>query len=121
MKNNSIIQSFRVAFNGLKYALTSQRNLKIQGILALIAIILGITLKITRMEWAIVLTCIGLVMGLELMNTALEILLDKIHPEHDDAIGRAKDVAAAAVLLTSICSALAGIYVFYVRISALFD
>jgi diacylglycerol kinase (ATP) len=48
-------------------------------------------------------------------------LLDKIHPEHDDAIGRAKDVAAAAVLLASICSALAGIYVFYVRISALFD
>jgi hypothetical protein len=54
--------------NGLKAAFQGQRNLRIQGTIALFTIALGIGLKITRMEWAIIFTCIGLVMGLELLN-----------------------------------------------------
>ncbi|MEK0421020.1 MAG: hypothetical protein RLZZ161_871 [Bacteroidota bacterium] len=72
------------------------------------------------MEWAIIFTCIGLVMGLELLNSAIEVLLDKLHPDKDAAIGKAKDIAAAAVLLASVCSVIAGFWIFYVRISALF-
>lgn len=106
---------------GLKVAFREQRNLRIQAIIAVFTIALGIWLKITRMEWAIIFACIGLVMGLELLNSAIEVLLDKLHPETDNSIGKAKDIAAGAVLLASICSVIAGFWIFYVRISALFN
>ncbi len=120
MPNIHFKSSLKNALNGLKAAFYEQRNLRIQSVVAVLTISLGIWLKITRMEWAILFVCIGLVMGLELVNSAIEVLLDKIHPERDEAIGKAKDIAAAAVLLASVCSAIAGFWIFYVRISALF-
>jgi diacylglycerol kinase len=121
MQNTHFLSSLKNAMNGLKAAFQGQRNLRIQATIALFTIALGIGLKITRMEWAIIFTCIGLVMGLELLNSAIEVLLDKIHPEKDPAIGKAKDIAAGAVLLASICSLIAGFWIFYIRISALFN
>lgn len=121
MQNTHFLSSVKNAVNGLKAAFQGQRNLRIQCAVAFVTISLGIWLKITRIEWAIIFTCIAMVMGLELMNSAIEVLLDKIHPEKDPAIGKAKDIAAGAVLLASICSLIAGFWIFYVRISALFN
>ncbi len=121
MQNHHFKSSLRNALNGLKAAFYEQRNLRIQAAVAVLTVLMGIWLKITRMEWAIVFTCIGLVMGLELLNSAIEVLLDKIHPEKDVAIGKAKDIAAGAVLLASVCSVIAGFWIFYVRISAMFN
>lgn len=106
--------------NGFREALKTQRNLRIHVVAAFIAVTLGIWLHITRLEWAAILGCIGLVMSMELINSALEMLLDKLHPERDPMIGKAKDIAAAAVLVAAICSLLVGFAVFYVRIAALF-
>jgi diacylglycerol kinase len=121
MQNSHFLLSVKNALKGLSVAFREQRNLRIQVTITLLAIVLGIWLKITRMEWAIIFTCMGLVMGLELMNSAIEVLLDKLHPEYDAAIGKAKDIAAGAVLLAAICSAIVGFWIFYVRISALFN
>jgi len=121
MQHTNFISSLNNALQGLKVAFREQRNLRIQTVIAVFTIALGIWLRITRMEWAIIFTCIGLVMGLELLNSAIEVLLDKLHPEKDAAIGKAKDIAAGAVLLASICSLIAGFWIFYVRISALFN
>lgn len=121
MQNIRFISSVKNALKGLSAAFREQRNLRIQSTISLLAIVVGVWLKITRMEWAIIFTCIGLVMGLELMNSAIEVLLDKLHPENDSAIGKAKDIAAGAVLIAAICSAIVGFWIFYVRISALFN
>lgn len=121
MRHTNFISSVKNALKGLKVAFLEQRNLRIQALVALFTISLGIWLKITRMEWAIIFTCVGLVMGLELLNSAMEVLLKKLHPEKDAAIGKAKDIAAGAVLLASLCSVIAGLWIFYVRISALFN
>ncbi|NBP05899.1 MAG: diacylglycerol kinase family protein [Bacteroidetes bacterium] len=120
MQHTNFISSVKNAIKGLRTAFREQRNLRIQAMVAVLTIFIGIWLKITRMEWAIIFTCIGLVMGLELLNSAIEVLLDKLHPDKDAAIGKAKDIAAAAVLLASVCSVIAGFWIFYVRISALF-
>jgi len=121
MQNSHFLSSVKNALKGISAAFREQRNLRIQTAIAVLTIALGIWLRITRMEWAIIFTCIGLVMGLELLNSAIEVLLDKLHPEKDAAIGKAKDIAGGAVLLASICSLIAGFWIFYVRISALFN
>jgi len=113
--------SLRYALAGISAGLKGQRNIKIQLSIALLAIVAGIWLKVTRLEWALIFICIGLVLALELMNTAIEKLADKLHPGEDSEIGKVKDIAAGAVLVISICAALAGFAIFYVRIMALFD
>jgi len=62
----------------------------------------GFYFQITTTEWLAVLLCFVLVISLEMVNTAIEILANKINPEKDEAIGRAKDVAAGAVLVAAI-------------------
>ena len=121
MPNTHFITSVKNALKGISSAFREQRNLRIQSTVALLVIVMGVWLKTTRMEWAMIFTCIGLVIGLELMNSAIEVLLDKLHPEKDVAIGKAKDIAAGAVLLAAICSVIVGFWIFYVRISALFN
>lgn len=121
MRRQSLISSFGNALRGLSRAFKTQRNLRLQGAAAILAVLLGRYLHITRYEWAIVFLCIGLVMGLELLNTALEELLDKLHPEKDEKIGMAKDMAAAAVLFASLMALLAGFGVFFVRVVYLFN
>lgn len=120
MRRQSLISSFSNALRGMGRAFKTQRNLRIQGAAAIMAVLLGRYLHITRFEWAIVFLCIGLVIGLELLNTALEELLNKLHPEWDEKIGWAKDMAAAAVLFASIMALLAGFSVFFVRVMYLF-
>lgn len=120
MRQQPLSGSFKNAINGFREALKTQRNLRIHVAAAFIVVSLGIWLHITRLEWAAILGCIGLVMSLELVNSALEMLLDKLHPERHPMIGKAKDMAAAAVLVAAVCSVLIGFAVFYVRIAALF-
>lgn len=113
---SGLFKSFIYAVQGISAAFKGQRNIKIQVAAGIFCIMAGWYLRITRLEWGIIFTCIGLVLALELMNTAIERLLDKFHPEHDEEIGRIKDIAAGAVLIASVFSALAGLSVFLVRI-----
>ncbi|MBL7812989.1 MAG: diacylglycerol kinase family protein [Bacteroidetes bacterium] len=112
----SFLSSVANASKGLYYAIRTQRNLKIQFVIAILAIITGLWLKITRLEWAAIWLCIGLVIGLEIMNSAIETLLNKLHPGHDPEIGKAKDLAAAAVWIASIASLFTGLYIFLPRL-----
>lgn len=93
-------KSFIYAFNGLKIAL-SERNMRVHIVCALTAIILGFVLHISMMEWIIVLICIGLVIALEMINTAIEYLVDLVSPEFNEKAGKIKDIAAGAVLVIS--------------------
>jgi diacylglycerol kinase len=107
------LKSFRFAVNGLRFSLHQQINIKIQIALALAVIAFAFYISITRMEWIALLLCIGLVISLELINTALEDLVDLVCPQFNPIAGRIKDIAAGAVLFASLMAALVGLVIFY--------
>jgi diacylglycerol kinase len=111
-----IIKSFKFAFSGIKEAFQSERNMKVHFILMALAIILGCILKLSSIEWAILVITIGLVLILEFINTSLEQIVDIVSPETRDKARIAKDVAAAGVLVSAIVAILVGAFLFLPKI-----
>ncbi|MEM8638815.1 MAG: diacylglycerol kinase family protein [Cyanobacteria bacterium P01_G01_bin.54] len=97
--------SFRYAWAGVYYAFRTQRNFRIHTAIAVVAVGLGFGLQISTVEMAIVgLTC-ALVMVLELLNTALESVVDlTVEKNYHELAKIAKDCAAGAVLVAAIAS-----------------
>lgn len=111
MAKSGLNKSFIYAFKGIGFAL-KERNFKIHILAAIIVLVFGFYLKISNDEWVTVLLCIGGVMSLEIINTAIELLVDKISPERNETAGKIKDLAAGAVLIFSIISAIIGLLIF---------
>lgn len=107
------LAGFKYAFDGIVYAVKTQRNMRIHTVFALYVILALIVTKAARNEWCMALVAIALVMGAESVNTAIEKLCDALHPSHSTAIGRVKDVAAGAVLICAIISAVIGGIIFF--------
>ncbi len=108
---NTFFKSFVYAFNGLKLSVR-QRNMRVHLLCALFAIVTAFILKISLTEWCIILICIGVVLSLEIINTAIEALVDLMEPNQNPLAGKVKDLAAGAVLIFSIVSAIIGIMIF---------
>ncbi|MCH2199979.1 MAG: diacylglycerol kinase family protein [Flavobacteriales bacterium] len=105
------LKSFSHAFRGINSSLLSEHNMWIHMIAAVVVIFLGLFFNVTTTEWLILLLCIGVVLAAELFNTAIEELANAITKEQNEKIGRAKDVAAGAVLVVAITAAVVGILV----------
>ncbi len=99
--------------------LESERNGKIQAGVSVIALITALYFHLSTVEWILMFFCIGAVITLELVNTALEHLCNLVHNEYHPAIKIIKDVAAGAVLFASIISAIIGLIIFLPKIFAL--
>ena len=112
MKNKSLAQSFKNAFNGLCQAIVMERNMKIHTCVAIMAIVLGMLLKLDASRWLAVILVIGLVFVCEMTNTAIETLTDMVTSEYSEQAKRVKDISAAAVLVSSFISVIIGILVF---------
>ncbi len=108
----SFRRSFLFAFQGFRTAVTQERNIKVMLGGASFAVICGIILHIDLLSWAIVLLCCGVVIAAELLNTALEAVVDLVSPEFHPLAGRAKDIAAAAVWALCVLVAVVGLLVF---------
>ncbi len=106
-----IIESFRCAFRGLKYALQEQ-TMKIMLFIAFLITGLMIFFGITFFEKTVILLTITLVLGLELINSQVEKTLDIINPEFSKEVRKIKDISAGAVLVASIGSILIGVLIF---------
>jgi diacylglycerol kinase len=106
------IYSFRHAGRGFRWALSSQANLRVHFLVAATVLIAAVLFRFSTLEFAGLFLCFAIVIAAELFNTALEVLIDYAWPERHPMIGRAKDVAAAAVLLAAIGTALVGILLF---------
>jgi len=106
------LKSFIYAIHGIWSAIADQRNLKFQLGVAIIVVGAGFYLGIASMEWCVILLCIALVIGLELVNTALENLVDLVTMERNPLAGKIKDIAAGAVLIVSIISLIIGLIIF---------
>ncbi|PHN07257.1 diacylglycerol kinase family protein [Flavilitoribacter nigricans] len=103
--------SFKYAFQGLGDLFRTQPNARIHLAIAVLAIALGIWLGLTTTEWALICLCIGWVLAAEAFNTAIEYLTDLVSPDFNVLAGKAKDAAAAAVLLSAMGAALTGLWV----------
>lgn len=112
-------RSFAYAFRGIQALLRREHNAWLHLAAAAAAIALGALLSISRFEWCAVVFAIAAVLSAEAFNTAVETLADAVHPERSPLVGRAKDLAAAGVLLTSIGAAVVGSIVFLPRLVAL--
>jgi diacylglycerol kinase len=104
------------AFNGIQHFFKAERNGKIQGGIAIFAVLAGFYVKLSSFEWIIILLCIGAVLALEMINSALEQLCNLVHSEYHPVIKIIKDVAAGAVLSVSIISAVIGLIIFIPKI-----
>ena len=119
MKNKKLINSFKYAFKGLGSAVKSERNMKIHFTMMMLVIIEGIFFNIAIWEWITCFILFGLVIGMECVNTAIEIIVDMVSPKYNEAAGRAKDIAAGGVLACAIGAAVAGLFIFLPKLFGL--
>ena len=113
-------KSFVYAFNGILSAFKTEQNLLVQTIFGIIVIGLGFFLKLSNVELVIVILTCGLVIALELVNTAIEYVVDMAMPEIHPLAKIAKDVAAGAVLITAFTAFIVGLIIYLPKIIALF-
>ena len=115
-KRKKLRNSFKFAFAGIITALKKEQNMKIHFTIMLIVIIAGFIFKLSAIEWIICIILFGLVISLELANTAIEQTVDIAMPEKNEKAKIAKDVAAGAVLVTAIISVIVGLIIFIPKI-----
>ena len=118
-----ILNSFKSAFRGVKilfHIKNIERNLFIQSSIAIFVIFLGFLFGIGHIEWMILVLSIGLVIFAELMNTAVERIMDFVHKDYHEDVRDIKDLAAGAVVFTVIISLVVGGVIFIPHISSLF-
>ena len=111
------LKGFEYAYQGIKYAFSTQINFKFHSITSLVVIITGFYFNLNRSEWIWISTAIGLVLVAELFNTALEVLVDLVSPEFNPKAGIIKDLASAAVLLTAALSVIIGLFIFLPKLN----
>ena len=114
------IKSFGYAFKGIATLFTSQPNARIHVTVLSLVILAGFFFKIERSEWLTIVLISALVLSAEAMNTAVEFVVDLVSPDYHPLAGKAKDVAAAAVLLAAFGAVVIGLIIFLPKIKALF-
>lgn len=112
MHRQSLPGSFRCAFQGIAACVRKERNMKIHLFLAAAVTIAGFVLNISQTEWLYCLVCFALVMGAELINTAVEAAVDLACPREHPLAKLAKDAAAGAVLVCAIFASVGGCMIF---------
>ncbi len=105
-------ENLRLAVRALMYAWQHELSIKLQVFATLIVSILGLYFKITLTEWIPLIMSFGMVLAIELMNTALENICDTVHPDYDFHIGIAKDLGASASFVAGLIAAFVSIGTF---------
>ena len=114
-----LAHSFAFAGAGVVYLLRSQRNARIHLALTVLAVVLGLWLGLTSVEWAVLSLTVGLVFLAEGVNTAIEAAVDLANPDPHPLAKIAKDTAAGAVLITAIIALVVAAFLFLPRLLAL--
>jgi diacylglycerol kinase len=113
-------RSFRAALRGFGWLILGERHFQLHLVAAVAAILLGLILGLTILEWAILVLTIGLVLVAEGINTAIEHTIDLTVRQIDPLARTAKDIGAAAVLIAAVISVVIGCLLFLPRLIALF-
>ena len=107
--------SFKYAFHGIFLLISREHNAWIHCFAAVCVITAGIFVGLSSMEWIVICLCLSA----EAVNSAIEALADRVSPAYDEAIKRTKDLAAGAVLLLAIASAVVGLIIFLPKLTLL--
>ena len=108
--------SFKYAVEGIKSAYKTEQNLLVHTIAAILVLVLGILLKLSYLEFAIVFLVIGLVIAAEMVNTSIEYAIDMAMPSIHPLAKVAKDVASGAVLFSAIIAIIVGCFIYIPKI-----
>lgn len=119
-KKDPLIKSFGYAFEGLFTVIKKERNMKIHCMAAILVVLFGIFLGISKTEWIICFLLFGMIMALECVNTAIEAVVDLVTEEIHPKAKLAKDAAAGAVLIAAIFAAIVGLMIFIPKLLLLF-
>lgn len=111
-KKAPLYKSFGYAFEGIFNTIRRERNMQIHCMAAVLVVVFGFLLHISKQEWITCLILFGMVMGLECVNTAVEAVVDLATKERHPLAKKAKDAAAGAVLIAAIAAAIIGVMIF---------
>lgn len=111
-----VAKSFSFAFQGISTALKNERNIKIHVCVSGVVLLLGLWFSLSKIEWLFILLAIGGMIALELLNTAIERIVDLVTEEFHPLAKQAKDIAAGAVLIYAILSVIIGLIIFFPKL-----
>ena len=117
----SLLKSFANAGNGVAYTVRTQRNARIHLAATVVVVALSLGFGITALEWTAILLAIGLVWTAELLNTAIESVVDLVSPDEHELARISKDVASGGVLIAAIVALAVGMIVFSPRLWGLIN
>ncbi len=112
--------SFTYPIKGLKYAYRNEQNLAVDVGVSLLVLIAGVIFKLDKSEWLVIVFTIGAVISLELVNTAIEAVVDMVTEEYHPLAKVAKDTSAAAVFIIAIVAVIVGLIIFLPKVISLF-
>lgn len=116
-KNRDLVSSLEFAFTGILTAFKEERNMRKHAVTALVVILAGFVFQVSRIEWLFLLMSIFLVVAFEIINSAIENVVDLASHYHFSMLAKkAKDMAAGAVLVVSLLAAVIGALIFIPRI-----
>ena len=118
-QRQSFVASVSNALRGIFAACRLERNFPFDCAFSCVPIALGFAFHISLSEWLAIIVCIGMVLGFELINTALETVVDLASPDMNELAGRAMDCAAGACFIASLCALVVGVILFAPRILSL--
>ena len=113
------LDKFADAFRGVKLGVRGQSSFFAHFFIAVLVVATAIIFSVSRLEWCILILCIGSVLTAEMFNSALESLSRAISDEYDVHLGNALDIGSAAVLIISIAAAIVGLIIFINRLAVM--
>ncbi|MES2559532.1 MAG: diacylglycerol kinase family protein [Bacteroidota bacterium] len=116
-KISQLIKSFGYAIKGITAAVRMEQNMQIHLIAVIVVTLAGVWLEVSVAEWMVLVLCFGMVIGGELMNSAIEKLVDLVSPEYHAKAGMIKDMAAGAVLVLALAAAITGGFIFIPKLT----
>lgn len=117
-KKKFLYKGFGYAFQGIGACIKKEWNMKMHCLMVLLVILAGIILKLSVMEWCVCVILFGQILSLELVNTAIEAVVDLVTEERKPLAKAAKDMAAGAVLIAAVMAAAAGCMIFVPKVLA---
>ena len=115
-----ILMSAKYAIDGIAYAYKNEKSLTIHAIATIAGVILGLVLRISNIEWAIISITLAVVLAIELLNTGMEACVDLVTLEYKELAKIAKDCCAGATFVTSMIGVIIAGFIFIPKIIALF-
>ncbi len=116
-----MLRSFRFSFLGIRWLIEGENNARFHLLATVVVIFAGFYFDLSTVEWAIILTQIGLVWATEAFNTAIEKICDFVSPERREVIGKVKDLASAGVLIVAVVAFVVGLIIFIPKILTIFS